>query len=256
MIQEELIKHVKDGKSIQDLSTIYNKSKTSVRHWLKKYELTTTGKAGNKPTIIIDNCKVCAKCNISQPLSAFYYRSDRNTPHSYCSTCMKDDVTERSQLSKKFYVDVFGNTCNKCNQSYDYKIYDFHHTEPAHKDFSLRDHKLATHTKIIQELSKCILLCTNCHGEIHKELKLQNGYTNKIIGNSERWVLQKERKLVVTGKTSCECCGYDLWAGNLVIVFKNKDKHYKQYNKNHFTEDFSRALKDASVICRNCMRLA
>lgn len=255
MIQEELIKHVKDGKSIQDLSTIYNKSKTSIRHWLKKYGLTTTGKAGNKPISIINGCKLCAKCNTSQPLSAFYYRSDRNTPHSYCSTCMKDDVTDRSHFSKKFYVDALGNNCSRCSQSYGYKIYDFHHTEPEHKDFSLRDHKLATHTKIVQELSKCILVCANCHGEIHKEIKRQNGYTNKIIGNSERWVHQKERKLAITGKNSCECCNYNTWEGNLVIVFKDKDKHYKKYNKTNFTKEFTIALKDATVICRNCLRL-
>lgn len=256
MNQEKLTQQVNDGKSIQDLATIYNKSKTSIRHWLKKYELITTGKAGNKSIVITDDCKTCVKCNTLKPLSNFYYRSDRNTPHSYCSSCMKEDVTERSHLSKKFYVDALGNKCSRCNQSYDYKSYDFHHIEPEHKDFTLRDHKLATHTKIIQELSKCVLVCTNCHGEIHKELKFQNGYINKIIGNSERWVYQKERKLLITGKSSCECCGYNSWEGNLVIVFKKNDKIYKKYNKTNFTDDFIRALKDSSVVCRNCMRLA
>ena len=53
---------------------------------------------------------------------------------------------------------------NKCNE-----VLDFHHLDPNEKDFGFgfsRAHPRSA--EIIQEeLKKCILLCSNCHREVH-----------------------------------------------------------------------------------------
>lgn len=48
---------------------------------------------------------------------------------------------------------------------------DFHHLNPDEKDFDIsrsKTSKLTDHIK--RELDKCILVCKNCHGEIHEKI--------------------------------------------------------------------------------------
>lgn len=46
---------------------------------------------------------------------------------------------------------------------------DFHHLNPNEKDFNISDRNLPTSDwpRIKNELDKCILVCANCHREIH-----------------------------------------------------------------------------------------
>ena len=50
-------------------------------------------------------------------------------------------------------------------------ILEFHHLEPSEKDFSL-GHKgyCIAWEKVKLELDKCVLLCSNCHREVHAGL--------------------------------------------------------------------------------------
>jgi len=52
---------------------------------------------------------------------------------------------------------------NKCDRALD-----FHHVNPQDKKFRLnRCEMSAKDSKILDEINKCILLCANCHREIH-----------------------------------------------------------------------------------------
>lgn len=52
---------------------------------------------------------------------------------------------------------------DKCNASLD-----FHHTNPKDKKFLVNNSKCGMNvTLLVEEVNKCILLCRNCHGEIH-----------------------------------------------------------------------------------------
>ena len=52
---------------------------------------------------------------------------------------------------------------DKCTQALD-----FHHVNPEDKKFLINMRNLARYDdKIAKELNKCILLCANCHREIH-----------------------------------------------------------------------------------------
>lgn len=48
---------------------------------------------------------------------------------------------------------------------------EFHHINPLEKDFSISSNINMSYEKIKKELDKCILLCANCHREIHEEIK-------------------------------------------------------------------------------------
>jgi hypothetical protein len=44
---------------------------------------------------------------------------------------------------------------------------DFHHKDPAKKDPNWRLMRNWTFERIKDELEKCLLVCRNCHAEIH-----------------------------------------------------------------------------------------
>jgi len=59
---------------------------------------------------------------------------------------------------------------NKCDNALA-----FHHTNPKDKKFALNKPCLNTSAqKVFDELNKCILLCMNCHEEIHEKERRYN----------------------------------------------------------------------------------
>ena len=44
---------------------------------------------------------------------------------------------------------------------------EFHHLDPKQKDFSISQQKLKNLDELKLECDKCILVCSNCHREIH-----------------------------------------------------------------------------------------
>ena len=83
----------------------------------------------------------------------------------------KDYQGLRQQKHKTRAVNYLGGCCQRCGVSYEcLNVYDFHHVDPSQKEA-----KIATMMgrnsweKIKKELDKCMLVCANCHREIHAE---------------------------------------------------------------------------------------
>ena len=61
-----------------------------------------------------------------------------------------------------------GGKCVKCGYNKCIAALEFHHCNPAEKDFTIANVKSYSFNEtIIKELDKCILVCSNCHREIH-----------------------------------------------------------------------------------------
>ena len=67
---------------------------------------------------------------------------------------------------KKFLVDYKGGKCEICGYSKSLRALQFHHTNPEEKDFNVGG-VIKIDDDVIKELEKCILVCANCHSEIH-----------------------------------------------------------------------------------------
>ena len=75
----------------------------------------------------------------------------------------------RSQLRKKQQaVDYLGSKCSQCGYSKCLQALDFHHIDPKTKEAnpSYIVMRWAWH-RVKRELDKCIVLCRNCHAEVH-----------------------------------------------------------------------------------------
>lgn len=73
----------------------------------------------------------------------------------------------RSGLEGRMLVEEAGGACSLCGYDRWVGALQFHHIEPASKDFHLahRGHSRSL-SRSRREMSKCILLCANCHAEI------------------------------------------------------------------------------------------
>lgn len=64
---------------------------------------------------------------------------------------------------KEMAIASMGGKCEDCGIVSHPDIYDFHHLDPLEKDHSWRTLKKQSLETIKKELSKCALLCANCH---------------------------------------------------------------------------------------------
>lgn len=81
-------------------------------------------------------------------------------------------VVKRRQKIKEMSVEYKGGSCQKCGYNKSLSALEFHHLDPNEKDFSLsKGGHCSSWEKVKKELDKCILVCANCHREIHDELR-------------------------------------------------------------------------------------
>jgi hypothetical protein len=62
-----------------------------------------------------------------------------------------------------------GGCCQICGYDKCVRALSFHHLDAFHKDFNIGGKSKSWNT-IQSELDKCILLCANCHAEVHAGL--------------------------------------------------------------------------------------
>jgi hypothetical protein len=96
-------------------------------------------------------CNICGK-------SYIYYRRSGNTL-KLCLLCYYR--SKRLDFKKNK-----GGKCQICNYNRCTWALQFHHLDPNEKELSLSG-KCMRWDKAKLELDKCILLCSNCHAEIH-----------------------------------------------------------------------------------------
>ena len=74
----------------------------------------------------------------------------------------------RRKMLKTKAVEHLGGKCNRCGYDKCVEALEFHHKDPAQKDFGIsRSGNTRGWNKIKAELDKCELVCANCHREIH-----------------------------------------------------------------------------------------
>jgi len=82
-------------------------------------------------------------------------------------------VTERRKKIRLKAIEYLGGKCMLCGYSKYPEVLEFHHKDPNKKDFNVsRNGHCRSWLRVRKEIEKCILLCANCHRELHVEHKL------------------------------------------------------------------------------------
>lgn len=154
--------------------------------------LSCSGKYNNKPGRIGRPFKhKCLRCNVPTHSSRKYCKIclvERFKPHDrVCGICKKtytyNQTTQklrgmcascnsnRQRRNVKIKaVQYKGGKCVFCGYSKCMRSLHFHHLDSTKKDLAIGSSRSHAWSKLKEELDKCILVCSNCHGEIHDNL--------------------------------------------------------------------------------------
>lgn len=84
--------------------------------------------------------------------------------------------SSRQRLKEKL-VEYKGGKCEICGYNKCINALEFHHLDPSEKDFGIVNGNAIAFEKVKKEVDKCILVCANCHREIHFNLNAEQ-YAN------------------------------------------------------------------------------
>lgn len=79
-------------------------------------------------------------------------------------------VSEKRRKIREQAICYKGGKCQICGYNKCQQALEFHHLDKNEKDFGISQKGFTrSWEKIISELDKCILVCANCHREIHNQ---------------------------------------------------------------------------------------
>jgi uncharacterized C2H2 Zn-finger protein len=112
--------------------------------------------------------KLCPTCDQYLEYSTKnFYITGAGKYHHYCKPCGKTRTVERQRDLKRQCIDYKGGKCSVCGYNKYNGSLTFHHLDPSKKEFGIAEGRCYNFEKLKLELEKCILVCRNCHGEIH-----------------------------------------------------------------------------------------
>jgi glycerophosphoryl diester phosphodiesterase len=75
----------------------------------------------------------------------------------------------RKRLKEKI-VKLMGGKCQCCGYNKCYRSLEIHHVDPSKKEFTVSQMMVLNWKKTVDECQKCVLVCANCHREIHDNM--------------------------------------------------------------------------------------
>lgn len=105
--------------------------------------------------------------------SAEYRKANKDKIKAYYKKTKDKQVRQvvaRRDDRKDSYIKLKGSRCEICGFEYNGEnaaCFDFHHLDPNEKDYEPSTAIRLSREKAIAELSKCQLVCANCHRLIH-----------------------------------------------------------------------------------------
>lgn len=163
-----------------------------------------------------------------------------------------DDGYALAWAKKIKAVNFMGGKCSKCGEKNIFKL-EFHHINGKQTgiDSCISYLKHARWSVIEAEIKKCILVCRNCHADIHYDRCAD-----------ERPGMLKLKLLEYKNIFLCEECGYSGGTGFRALDFHHKNADDKNFcvseevcKRKKIIDYILEEVDKCSVICRNCHSL-
>jgi len=159
--KEEMERLLAAGLLLREIANQMDRSFSTIRHWMGQYELNPNPRRkrgsedGSRETIA--RCKHHGETRFVRE-GRGYYR---------CKRCRIERVSQRRRQIKRKLVEEAGGKCVICGYDRCQQVLQFHHLDPTTKEFHLGQNGVTRSlAKSRVEARKCILLCSNCHGEV------------------------------------------------------------------------------------------
>lgn len=172
--REQLTALVDAGMSISQIAADVDRSKASVRHWLRRYGLRTHGSIGSRPRSLALAAREAGVTetvlNCRRHGETTHVREQRG--YFRCRRCRQEAVVRRRRRVKLILVEEAGGSCRLCGYDKSPVALEFHHVNPSEKQFGLAEGGMARSIdRIRAEARKCVLLCSNCHAEVEAGIR-------------------------------------------------------------------------------------
>lgn len=126
----------------------------------KEFEIGAASVSRDRKRIEASKCDlVCANCHRAR--------------HAIAARSSGAPVVEFRRRTKQKAVALLGGRCRGCDREFAASTFEFHHLDAGTKDFSISDDGIPRPwERITAELAKCVLVCANCHREIHAGMRV------------------------------------------------------------------------------------
>jgi transposase len=160
---------VEEGMTIAEIAAEMSRSKSTVRHWLRRYGMKTKNGVGTRrPGVsraareagLLSTVMSCERHGETEFVieARGYHR---------CKRCRADSVVRHRQRIKAVLVKEAGGCCVICGYSRFPQALQFHHLEPETKRLALSAQGVSYSLERLRtEAQKCVLLCATCHAEV------------------------------------------------------------------------------------------
>jgi hypothetical protein len=184
--REELAMYLRAGFSIRDMAEATGRSITTVRHWLRRFGLQTYRselRAASNQARSDGLATPMLRCD----RHGFTRFARRGTSATYrCLRCRSEAVSQRRRRVKAQLVAEAGGACALCGYDRHLGALQFHHLDPAQKRFAIASVGTALSLdRARAEVTKCVLLCANCHAEVEGGLSRVDAPADKVADDPE-----------------------------------------------------------------------
>ena len=99
------------------------------------------------------------------------FDSHRRLQYYFMSNNSRNVIAYRKRQKQKV-IEALGGKCVGCGYCKYNGALEYHHINPQEKDFTFGKFYSISWERIVAEATKCVLVCSNCHKEIHAGIRL------------------------------------------------------------------------------------
>jgi transposase-like protein len=151
--------------SIRDMADVFDRSPTTIRHWLSRHCLETSRMTRER----LGKAALAAGLHTAEipcPRHGMT-RHVRRKDGFRCARCRVEHVADKRRRIKRQLVLEAGGRCELCGYDRCVAALQFHHLDRATKRFALSQEGVSrSMAEARDEAAKCVLLCANCHAEV------------------------------------------------------------------------------------------
>jgi DNA-binding CsgD family transcriptional regulator len=179
VLKQQILKLRNEGHSYKNIKNLLKCSSSTISYYCKKFNLNlpvknrlVTEDEVIKMNLFYEEGKsfkdIALLTGRSTRTISLYIKSKRK-PLSQAGS--KGVIDWRKRVKLKL-VDYKGGKCEICGYCKSLWALEFHHRDPELKDFTISSVSKSFY-KLKKEVDKCMLVCSNCHAELHEKLSIK-----------------------------------------------------------------------------------
>lgn len=165
--KETLVAMRAEGLSLTEMAGRLSRHETTVRRWLDRYGLWPLPASARREEAQAARAQGLRYAELECKHHGRTTFILENRGYYRCTKCRVEQVSEWRREAKRRLIERAGGACQICGYDRYPGALQFHHLDPAEKEFSIsREGVTRRFSELEAEADKCVLLCANCHAEV------------------------------------------------------------------------------------------